>query len=133
VLNHEGVCTAIPGMTTFEQLDLNFSVMEDLALTDEEKKDLQLSSLDGGGYCQNCRACVPQCPRRVEVPTLMRACMYSEGYGNLSEAEWTLGMLAENQGLAACRNCSDCRVNCTHGMHVDRNVKTLKRQFATYA
>jgi predicted aldo/keto reductase-like oxidoreductase len=133
VLNHEGVCTSIPGMTTFEQLDLNFSVMEDLTLTNEEKKDLKLSSLDSGGYCQNCRACVPQCPHKVEIPTLMRAVRYSEGYGNLSQAEWTLNMLPENHGLEACRSCSDCQVNCKHGMHIDRNVKTLKKQFALYA
>ncbi|MDZ7261706.1 MAG: aldo/keto reductase, partial [candidate division KSB1 bacterium] len=133
VLNHDGVCTAIPGMTTFEQLQLNFSVMEDLTLTDEEKKDLKLSSLDSGGYCQNCRACVSQCPHKVEVPTLMRAFMYSEGYGNLSQAEWTLSLLPKQHSLTACRSCSDCRVSCNHGMPIDRNVKTLKRQFALYA
>lgn len=133
VLNHDGVCTAIPGMTTFEQLNLNFSVMEDLTLTDEEKKDLKLSSLDSGGYCQNCRTCVLQCPHKVEIPTLMRAVRYAEGYGNPSQAEWTLNMLPQNHSLAACRNCSDCHVNCAHGMHIDRNVKTLKRQFALYA
>jgi aryl-alcohol dehydrogenase-like predicted oxidoreductase len=38
VLSHEGVSTAIPGMTTFEQLELNFSVMADLNLTDDEKR-----------------------------------------------------------------------------------------------
>lgn len=130
VLNHEGVCTAIPGMTTFEQLDLNFGVMADLKLTDEEKKDLKISSLDIGGYCQNCRTCVPKCPHSVEVPALMRAYMYSEGYGNPSQAEWTLGMLPEGHGLAACRSCSDCRINCPNGMQIDRNLKTLKRQFA---
>jgi predicted aldo/keto reductase-like oxidoreductase len=133
VLNHEGVSTAIPGMTTFEQLDLNFSVMEDLTMTDEEKKDLKLSSLDINGFCQNCRDCVKQCPHKVEIPTLMRTLMYSERYGNLSQAEWTLNSLPENAGLAACHSCSDCQVSCKHGMQIDRNLKTLKRQFALYA
>ena len=63
----------------------------------------------------------------------MRAFRYAQGYGNLSEAEWTLGMLPENHGLAACHGCSDCRVNCQNGMQIDRNIKTLKRQFAIYA
>lgn len=133
VLNHEGVCTAIPGMTTFEQLDLNFSVMEDLALNDEEKKDLKLGSLDIRGFCQNCRSCVNQCPHKVEIPTLMRTYMYSERYGNHSQAEWTVNSLPKNVGLAACSNCSDCQVNCKHGLQIDRNLKTLKRQFALYA
>jgi len=129
VLNHKGVCTAIPGMTTFEQLDLDISVMEDLALNDQEKADLKLSSLESGAFCQNCRDCVLQCPTKVEVPTLMRASMYSEDYGNLSEAEWTLNMLPDNYGLAACGSCSNCPVTCTHGMDIGRSVQTLKRQF----
>lgn len=133
VLNHKGVCTAIPGMTTFEQLDLDISVMEDLALTDQEKADLKLSSLNRGGLCQNCGACVPQCPLKVEVPTLMRASMYAEEYGNLSEAESTLNMLPDHYGLAACRDCSNCPVNCRHGMNISQNVQTLKRQFPLYA
>jgi uncharacterized protein len=133
VLNHEGVCTAIPGMTTFEQLDLNFSVMENLALTEEEKKDIHLSSLGSGGYCQNCRACVPQCPHHVEIPTMMRAHRYAEVYGNMVEAESTLGFLPGNQGLTACRSCSECRVICSHGLAIGPNVGRLLKQFALYA
>jgi succinate dehydrogenase/fumarate reductase-like Fe-S protein len=59
----------------------------------------------------------------------MRAVMYAEGYGNLSQAEFTLGILPEDRGLAACRGCSVCRVDCRNGMQVDHNVKTLKKQF----
>ena len=132
-LNLDGICTAIPGMTTFDQLALNFSVMEDLVLTEEEKKDLKLSSLNGGGYCQNCHACVPQCPHNVEVPSLMRAAMYAVGYGNTSQAEFTLGILPEGRGLAACSDCSDCRVDCRNGMPVGRNLKALQSQFGLYA
>lgn len=133
VLNHEGVCTAIPGMTTFEQLDLNFSVMADLTLSDEEKKYLKLSSLNSGGFCQNCRACVPHCPYKVEIPNLMRAFMYAEDYGNLSQAEWTLDTLPENRGLGVCRTCSGCQVSCSHGLDIDRRLQKLKKQFVFFA
>jgi hypothetical protein len=44
VLNDENVCTTIPGMTTFEQLDMNMGVMNDLTLTKQEQKDLQLAA-----------------------------------------------------------------------------------------
>lgn len=133
VLSHEGVTTTIPGMTTFEQLDLNFSVMADLAMTAGEKKAVQMSGLLRGGYCQNCGACVAQCPSRVAVPDLMRAYTYAEGYGNFSHAEWTLGNLPADRGLAACAGCSECKVDCRHGVNVSGRVQKLGRQFHPYA
>jgi hypothetical protein len=79
------VCTTIPGMTTFEQLDMNMGVMNDLTLTKQEQKDLQLAaSMRGTLFCQNCRSCVPTCPNNVAVPNLMRAYMYA---GNVPPAQ----------------------------------------------
>jgi len=44
VLNDENVCTTIPGMTTFDQLEQNLKVMNDLALSKEEKMYIQMAS-----------------------------------------------------------------------------------------
>ncbi|MBN2354607.1 aldo/keto reductase [candidate division KSB1 bacterium] len=133
VLSHEGVSTTIPGMTTFDQLDLNFSVMANLELDEQEKKDLKLSALDVGSLCRSCRRCIPTCPHRVEIPNLMRAHMYADAYGNLSQAEWTLHSLPEKQGLQACRSCSVCSATCVQGLKIGRNVQSLKRQFVLLA
>ena len=43
-LANENVHTAIPGFTTFDQMNLDLSVMEDLQLTPAEKKDLTLGN-----------------------------------------------------------------------------------------
>jgi predicted aldo/keto reductase-like oxidoreductase len=125
-LNDENVCTAIPGMTTFDQMDLNWSAMGALALTTKEKKDLELAALqDGIFYCQNCRRCVPSCPAGVEIPTLMRAYMYAEGYGNLMQAGMTLDDLPHREGLEVCRSCPACEAACGHGMNIPRRVASL--------
>jgi predicted aldo/keto reductase-like oxidoreductase len=125
-LNDENVCTAIPGMTTFDQMDLNWSVMDALSLTDQEKKDLELASLMSGTlYCQNCRHCISSCPDRVEIPTLMRAYMYAEGYGNLMQAGMTIDGLPAGQGLDICRDCSSCGASCLYGIPVGRRVASL--------
>ena len=56
VLNDENVCTTIPGITTFEQLDINMGVMNDLTLTKQELRDLQIAaSMRSTLFCQNCR------------------------------------------------------------------------------
>jgi predicted aldo/keto reductase-like oxidoreductase len=126
VLNDENVSTTIPGMTTFEQLDLNMGVMNDLALTGEEQRDLDVAaSMRGTLYCQNCRSCVSTCPSGVEIPKLMRSFMYVKGYGNYVQARTTIAELPENQGLNVCRECSDCAASCRRDINIGSRIKSL--------
>ncbi len=120
------VCTAIPGMTTFEQMDSNFSVMSGLELSEAEERELKLASLLPGTYfCQSCRECVPTCPKRVEIPSLMRAYMYAEAYGNTIQAEETIGSLPEKRGLFACADCSSCQARCRRDLPIGDRVREL--------
>jgi predicted aldo/keto reductase-like oxidoreductase len=126
VLSDKNVCTSIPGMTTFEQVDLNFSTMSDLTLTESEKRDLHLTSLlPGALYCQNCRTCISSCPQKVEIPNLMRAYMYAEGYKNLSQAQDTAVKLPEDRGLKVCSICSSCTASCRYGKNIPRRINAL--------
>jgi len=126
VLNDQNVCTTIPGMTTFEQLDLNMEVMNDLALTEKEQRDLQMAaSMRGTLYCMNCCSCVPTCPQGVEIPKLMRSYMYAKGYGNYVQAGTTIAELPEKQGLDVCRECSQCTASCRRDINIGSRVKSL--------
>ncbi|MFO7891718.1 MAG: aldo/keto reductase [bacterium] len=128
VLNDENVCTAIPGMTTFDQLDLDMAVMNDLTLSDQEKRDLQLSSiLPGKLYCQQCRQCISSCPKNAEIPVIMRAYMYYKGYENFTQARETLAELPNDQGLEACRHCSTCTAQCVRGIQIGDRVQSLMK------
>ena len=120
------VCTAIPGMTTFDQMDSNFSVMSDLELSEAEERELKLASLLPGTYfCQSCRECVPTCPERVEIPSLMRAYMYAEAYGNTIQAEETIGSLPQDRGLRVCADCSSCQARCRRDLPIADRVREL--------
>jgi len=126
VLEDENVSTTIPGMTTFDQLDQNFKVMNNLALSVAESRELQIASnLKGKLYCQGCRSCIPTCPSKVEIPKLMRAFMYAKGYGNYIQAGMTAAELSRKRGLEVCRNCSSCTASCPNGINIDSRVKTL--------
>ncbi len=126
VLNDESVSTVIPGMTTFEQMAMNFSVMGGLALTPAEMRDLTVTAmLPRLMYCQNCRECIASCPAKVEIPNLMRAYMYDEGYGNLSQAQMTVAELPEAEGLGRCAACPGCRARCSHGLDIRNRVAAL--------
>jgi predicted aldo/keto reductase-like oxidoreductase len=120
------VCTAIPGMTTFEQMDSNVSVMADLELSEAEERELKLASLLPGTYfCQSCRECVPTCPERVEIPSLMRAYMYAEAYGNTIQAAETIGSLPKERGLRVCADCNSCRARCRRDLPIADRVREM--------
>jgi len=120
------VCTAIPGMTTFEQMDSNCSVMAGIELSESEKRELKLASLLPGTYfCQSCRECVPTCPERVEIPLLMRAYMYAEAYGNTIQAEETIGTVLEDRGLRVCAGCTSCQARCRRDLPIADRVREM--------
>jgi predicted aldo/keto reductase-like oxidoreductase len=127
-LSNPNVCTTIPGITTFDQLDLDISVMADLELTVDEQRELKIASLvPGPMFCQNCRQCLPTCPHGAEVSALMRAAMYADGYGNLDAAETTLAALPLDRGLAVCDSCSSCVATCRRGIDIGDRVAGLQR------
>ncbi len=126
VLEDENVCTTIPGITTFEQLDQNLRVMNNLALSGAERSEIQFaSSLKGKIYCQNCCACIPTCPNNAEIPSLMRAFMYAKAYGNYIQAGMTVAELPRKKGLNVCRSCSSCTASCPNGINIGSRVNTL--------
>lgn len=126
VLKDDNVSTTIPGMTTFEQLDMNLGVMKDLTLSGPEMRDLQrAASMRGILFCQNCRSCVSTCPHQVAVPNLMRAYMYARGYGNYIQARTTIARLPDNTGLGVCRECSGCQAFCRMGIDIDSRIDSL--------
>lgn len=127
VLNDTNVHTAIPGFTTFDQMNLDISVMRDITLTEEEKSDLRLGQKlsSGGLYCAQCRKCTSQCPHHLEIPTMMRSYMYAYGYKNLQKARETL--ISTGTRKLPCQDCSSCGVNCTMGFDIKKRMLDIHR------
>jgi predicted aldo/keto reductase-like oxidoreductase len=126
VLNDPNVTTVIPGMTSFEQLEFNFKIMQDLKITPEEEKALaQAASLSGLLYCQNCRLCTSTCKSRVDIPQLMRAFMYSYGYNNSFQTADTIRSIPATKGLQVCTDCQKCTAQCAHGIDIPSRIRLL--------
>jgi predicted aldo/keto reductase-like oxidoreductase len=127
VLQNENVHTTIPGFSTFDQLETDLSVMEDLKLTTEEKGDLDLGENLGlpGLYCPQCSDCAAKCPKGVDVPALMRSYMYAYGYRNLASAKVAL----DSVGLEGmpCDDCLSCSIDCRMGFDVKGKIKDIAR------
>jgi len=127
VLNHDFVTTAIPGFSTYEHLEQDFSVAGNLAYTDEERTFLADKSFSAQAeFCQQCGECREDCPQKVEVPALMRSHMYALQYGNTDMARTMLAGIPAGKGLEACRLCDECSVACRNSVQVARKIGELK-------
>ncbi len=125
VLQDSNVHTIIAGFTTFDQMNLDLSVMENLTLTNSEKAHLQWAAFQAGLYCQGCGECLGQCPQELPIPDLMRAYMYVYGYRNLSHSQDLL--LSLNLPPQVCGDCDECPVKCSIGFNVSRKIQDVIR------
>jgi len=125
VLQDPNVHTIVPGFTTFEEMNTDIAVMENLTLTDTEKKDLQKEASLPGLYCQGCRQCLGQCAEKLPIPDLMRAYMYTYGYRNLALAQDLISSL--NLPARVCGDCSLCPVKCSIGFNVSAKIQDVAR------
>ena len=125
VLQDPNVHTAILGFTNFDQMNLDLSVMEDLTLTDSEKKALQKEASLPGLYCQGCGQCVKQCLAKLPIPDLMRAYMYAYGYRQPSIAQNLVVSL--DLPSQVCKDCPSCPVKCLNRWNVSRKIQDVVR------
>ena len=125
VLQDSNVHTIIAGFTTFDQMNLDLSVMENPTLTKSEKAHLQWAAFQAGLYCQGCGQCLGQCPEELPIPDLMRAYMYVYGYRNLSHSQDLL--LSLNLPPRVCGDCDECPVKCSIGFNVSRKIQDVIR------
>lgn len=127
VLQNQNIHTTIPDCATFDHLEKDWAVMENLNLTNEEIEDLEITADDTamGIYCQQCGQCLKQCPHNIDIPSLMRSFMYAYGYCNLSLARQTAD-LASMERLP-CIDCTQCNVNCPMGFNVREKVMDIER------
>jgi uncharacterized protein len=124
-LSNQDITTAIPGMTDFDQLDLNVKMLTDITLTDEEKNDLVVPTAQTGLYCNGCSKCIAQCSRNLPVPDLMRAYMYAYGYSSPSMAHSLLSEIGTSHN--PCGDCNVCSVDCIKNFRIREKIADISR------
>jgi len=124
-LSNTDISTTIPGMTDFDQLDLNVKILTDISLTEEEKNDLVVPAAITGLYCNGCSKCIPACPMNLPVPDLMRAYMYAHGYSDPAMAQSLLSELGTNDN--PCKECDECKVECSKNFSIKEKITDISR------
>ncbi len=127
VLQNKNISSIVSGMSSFEEMQKNLTMLQNLKMSDQELKDLKLTSLNSetGLYCHQCRKCIPQCPHNLDIPTIMRSYMYAYGYKNIAQAWHTLASAVKSG--SSCKKCEVCNVNCTAGFDVKSKILDISR------
>lgn len=127
VLTDRNVSTAIPGVTTIEQIEQCAAVMGTLLSSRDadtlEKYDCHLQ----GRVCTMCGGCEGECPHGVDHTDFMRAVLYYDGYKDKTLAQ---EVFREGQLLEAakfCSDCSSCSITCARGLDIRGQVEWAKR------
>jgi uncharacterized protein len=130
VLQHKFIHGAVPGFTTFGELEENVAVGRDLVLTPEEKRFLSDRKIKlAMAHCVQCGGCLETCSAGVDTPTLMRAHMYLR-YPNVFQAKDTLDSLPAGRGLDQCVSCDSCQARCRGRIDIGKRIEQLKLHFA---
>jgi predicted aldo/keto reductase-like oxidoreductase len=127
-LRHEYIATAIPGFTTYDQLEEDMVVAYNLNFTKEEEdffKDNNIK-LAIQSVCRHCGSCVASCPQKADIPSLMRTRMYSLSYGNPLKAKQTLSEIQPGRGLDICKDCAICTGKCQYRVPIASHINDLK-------
>jgi hypothetical protein len=131
VLQDEHVHSTVPAFSNHDELQEDLAVARDPAVRPEDERDLRLGEAAGppGLYCQQCDACLPQCPAHADVPLLMRAHMYATGHGRPAHARHVLRGWASRD--MPCSRCEVCAVRCAMGFDVRARARVLARLMDT--
>jgi len=124
-LKNPHVHTSIPGITTFEELEKNLALMNNLDISREEQNFLSFAALQEGLYCNGCGQCVITCKKSLAIPDMMRAYMYAYGYGETLKAKQEITSLEINSD--PCEDCSYCTAQCIKGFNVASKLADICR------
>jgi hypothetical protein len=132
VLRHDLITTAVPGFTTFEQLQADVEVAYNLEYSQDEVKFLEDHNVKLAiqSVCRFCGDCKGTCPHDVDIPSLMRTHMYAASYGNLHMTRSTLSGIENGKGLKACDGCEECVAQCRNSVQIAGRLKELKVMMA---
>jgi uncharacterized protein len=127
VLQNENISSIVSGMSSLEELQKNLAMIQNLKMSDQDLKDLNLAgqNKEPGLYCHQCKKCIPQCPYYLDIPTIMRSYMYAYGYKNTAQAWHTLAGV--DISGRPCEKCDACKVSCTAGFDVKNKIMDISR------
>jgi predicted aldo/keto reductase-like oxidoreductase len=121
-LMDQNVSTAVPGVTTVEQIEECAAVMGTSFSRRNVDELKQYHAFLQGRICTLCGGCAGECPYGVSYRDLLRVVMYHDGYQNDRLARKVLSEIEAIQSFEKCSDCSSCSVRCRRGLDIKTQV-----------
>lgn len=121
----EGISTILSGMSTFEQLEQNIEIFEELQpLSEEEHDAIKQVTSNIEKYqkvkCTGCGYCMP-CPFGVTIPQLFKAWNTKA----MQPKNWVSGSNIDYDVAEKCRECKMCVRLCPQHINIPKMLKQL--------
>ena len=130
VLNNPSVTTTVPSMTDMDQLEENLKAMEHPFSVQDEKVLTAHLEMIQPLYCRMCGKCDDTCQKGLPVADVLRFLTYADGYGQFALGRERFLQLTSEQREVRCSDCSECTVQCPHGVHVSSRMRRAQELFA---
>lgn len=127
VLMDQNVTTAVPGVTTIEEIEECAAVMGKSFSMGHLEELRRYQSFLRGRICTLCGGCEEACSHGVPYHDLLRAVMYYDGYGNDLLAKELLSRRDLQEALVGCSQCSSCTVVCRRGLDIRNQIQLAQR------
>ena len=133
VLDNRSLDTTIPGMTSFELLADDLSIMG-MKMSYNDRRILnRYSESIKAKYCcglNGCTGCKEKCPKGVDISQINRCLAYAYGYQDIRLAQENYGELDRKDKIDVCGDCAECAVKCVNGLDLTENIRKARELFA---
>jgi predicted aldo/keto reductase-like oxidoreductase len=131
----DNVITVLSGMSSIEQMEDNLATMSDFRPLDDaeyavaERVREALSAIESIP-CTNCRDCVKDCPREIDIPDIFDAMNQYLIFDSLEPGKSFYDLYTRNGNTAGtCTECGQCESVCPQSIGVIRELKRAAAAF----
>lgn len=130
VVKDPNVATTIPSITDMDQLEENLRAMSNPLTASDEKILAAHLEMIKPEYCRMCGKCDGLCQKGLPVADVLRYLTYADGYGQFELGRENFASLKAEHAAARCGDCSECTVQCPHGVQVRHRMTRAQELFA---
>lgn len=128
ILSNDNITTAIPGMASINEIDINTEVVsKEYILNEDEKEEIKRISEElGTEFCRRCSYCAP-CTAGIDIPSIFVLQAYKERYGL---PDWADDRYQSAERRAKdCIECGICEERCPYDLPIRDMLKRVRKIF----